>query len=256
MKKRSIIAHAGAINACNQRGGRMLSLVDLLEAESVDLPLASYLAAMMRQGNSLLVGAQPGGAGKTAVMCALLNFIPDGTNLQAVEGFTTLRQALQTSADNSTCYIAHEISPATYYYAYLWGSEARQFFKLTSQGYIIASNLHADTIEETRDQLIRENDVAPKDLDTVTLKVYLGTQRQSAWSMRRWIRRVYEHDGAEDRMIWTADAPGRFVRQRESHVVPETDEQRCADLLTHMKEENTRRIADVRRAVLQHKPES
>jgi hypothetical protein len=48
----------------------MLSLVDLIEAGTVDLPLAAYPAAAMRSA-SLLVGARPGDAGKTAVMCAL-----------------------------------------------------------------------------------------------------------------------------------------------------------------------------------------
>ena len=51
--------------------------MDLLEAGTVDLPLAGYLAAMMRRGSSLMVGARPGGAGKTAVMVALLNLLPD-----------------------------------------------------------------------------------------------------------------------------------------------------------------------------------
>ena len=59
----SISQHVQALNACNQRGGRMLSLVDLLDAGTVDLPLAAYLAAAMRAGASLLVGANPRGRG-------------------------------------------------------------------------------------------------------------------------------------------------------------------------------------------------
>ena len=47
-------AHVREIERCNQRGGRMLSLVDLLEAGSVDLPLAGYLAAAMRNSVKLL----------------------------------------------------------------------------------------------------------------------------------------------------------------------------------------------------------
>ena len=61
-------AHIRALDDCNQRGGRMLSLVDLIAAGTVDLPLAAYLAAAMRSGASLLLGARPGGAGKTTVM--------------------------------------------------------------------------------------------------------------------------------------------------------------------------------------------
>ncbi|MCK5526789.1 MAG: hypothetical protein KAJ05_06545, partial [Candidatus Latescibacteria bacterium] len=81
-------AHIRVLDDCNQRGGRMLSLVDLITAGTVDLPLAAYLSAAMRSGASLLVGARPGGAGKTTVMCALLNFLPDDTILRPVASRT------------------------------------------------------------------------------------------------------------------------------------------------------------------------
>ena len=85
MDQEALQAHIDAINACNQRGGRMLSLVDLIKAGTVDLRLAAYLAAAMHSGASLLVGARPGAAGKTTVMCALLNFLPDRTAIRAVD---------------------------------------------------------------------------------------------------------------------------------------------------------------------------
>ena len=109
-----------ALNACNQRGGRILSLFDLLEDDSVSLPLAGYLAAAMRSGVSLLVGANPGRTGKTTVMCALLNFLPNGVALQAVEGRAVLSRA-EHAPPGKACYMVHEVSPATYYYAYIWG---------------------------------------------------------------------------------------------------------------------------------------
>jgi type IV secretory pathway ATPase VirB11/archaellum biosynthesis ATPase len=130
----------------------MLSLVDLIEAETVDLPLAAYLAAAMRAGASLLVGARPGGAGKTAVMCALLNFLPDDTVIRAVDSRAVLAEGQRDDEPGRTCYLAHEISSASYY-AYVWGHEARTLFGLVADGHVIASNLHADTLEETRDQL-------------------------------------------------------------------------------------------------------
>ncbi|MGC9400584.1 MAG: hypothetical protein ACP5HM_15815 [Anaerolineae bacterium] len=246
MRERPILEHLRAINACNQRGGRMLSLIDLLEAESVDLPLAAYLAAMMRAGHSLLVGAQPGGAGKTTVMCALLNFVPDETTLQAVENLHVLSQA-RRSPVGRTCYVAHEISPATYYYAYLWGEAARRFFSLASQGYMIASNLHADTLSETHEQLLGENAVRAEDLNAVSLKIYLDVRRRGGWSMQRWIRAVYEHDGRADRLIWQGEAPGRFVRRGESHCIARAEEERYAELLNRLQREGVRRIEDVRR---------
>ncbi|TFG69855.1 MAG: hypothetical protein E4H27_06720, partial [Anaerolineales bacterium] len=77
--------HVQTLNACNQRGGRMLSLVDLVDAGSVNIAMAGYLAAMMQEGASLLVGAKPGGAGKTAVMCACLNFLPATMEIRVLD---------------------------------------------------------------------------------------------------------------------------------------------------------------------------
>ena len=131
-------AHVREIERCNQRGGRMLSLIDLLDAGSVDLPLAAYLAAVMRGGASLLVGARPGGAGKTAVMCALLNFLPDRTAIRPVAHLAILAQELQDTQFGQTCYLAHEIGAGSWY-AYVWGEQARTFFQLAARGHIVAS---------------------------------------------------------------------------------------------------------------------
>jgi Flp pilus assembly CpaF family ATPase len=74
-----ILRHLEEINRCNQRGGRMLSIRDLLDAGTLNEEMAAYLLAVISTGNSFLVGARPGGVGKTTVMAALLNFIPAST---------------------------------------------------------------------------------------------------------------------------------------------------------------------------------
>jgi len=244
----SIEAHVDALNACNQRGGRMLSLIDLLKDESVSLPMAGYLAAAMRGGASLLVGANPGGAGKTTVMCALLNFLPDDVALQAVETSEVLSRATQ-EAPGAVCYVAHEISPATYYYAYIWGRDAKRFLRLAADGHIIAANLHADTLDETRVQLCDQNGVDPAHLAAVTLKVYLGTAGHR-FSMQRWIDRVYENDGETDQLLWEAQQPGDFVQHADSAYVSPEAVMRYRDFLADLQQRRVRRIAEVRRALV------
>ena len=251
MDEATIQAHVRAINNCNQRGGRMLSLVDLIEAGTVDLPLAAYLAAAMCSGASLLVGARPGGAGKTAVMCALLNFLPGHTVIRAVDRWAVLEKGQRDDKPGHTCYLAHEIGAGSYY-AYVWGSEARAFFGLVADGHIIVSNLHADTLEETRDQLCRENGVARAHLDAVTLKIFLQIKRTAGWSMRRWVGCVYESDGRGDRLLWTKDESGKFVRHEpfESGVVSQEREAVYTKLLVNLMRQGTRHIDDVRRALV------
>jgi hypothetical protein len=245
----SLQAHVREIERCNQRGGRMLSLVDLLEAGSVDLPLAAYLAAAMRGGASLLVGARPGGAGKTAVMGALLNFLPDETAILPVAAPSVLAQGLRDTAYGRTCYLAHEIG-AGYWYAYVWDEQARVFFQLAAHGHIVASNLHADTLEETRAQLCEENGVPRAHLDAVRLKVFLGVARGPRGSVRRWVRRVYENDGSGDRLLVERMRDGAFRQAAESALVARAQETAYASFLSELWQQGRRTIEEVRRALV------
>jgi len=239
-----VSAHVRAIDAGNQRGGRMLTLVDLIEAGTVDLPLAAYLASTMRTGASLLVGAVPGGAGKTTVMCALLNFLPDHTVIHPIESPASLRVDPRDSSPGATCYLAHEIGSGSYY-AYIWGETARAFFALAAQGHTVASNLHADTLDQTRDQLCRQNGVEEAHLSAITLKLFIGTARGDGWDIQRWVNRVYEGD----ELLWTGQADGSFTRLRPSTVVSPQEEEEWAGFLSQLRERSIRSIPGVRQAL-------
>ncbi|MBN2394521.1 MAG: hypothetical protein JXR84_27560 [Anaerolineae bacterium] len=247
----ALTEHVHALDACNQRGGRMLSLIDLLDAGTVDLPLAAYLAAAMRHGASLLVGARPGGAGKTAVMCALLNFLPNETAIRAVGSRAVLDMAEADPYPGATCYLAHEIGDGLYY-AYLWGEEAHDFFALTARGHMIATNLHADTLAETRDQLCLGNGVVPEHLTAVALKLYLRVDHSDRLAFKRRVSHVYESDGAEDRLIWRWDRRGAFERQAvESCLVSPEEGDTYRKFLTSLRRRDVRYIEDVRRVLLE-----
>jgi len=244
MSREAVTAHARAIDACNQRGGRMLTLVDLIEAGTVDLPLAACLAAVMRTGASLLVGAQPGGAGKTTIMCALLNFLPNHTVIRPVESPTSLRLNPQDATPGATCFLAHEIGSGPYY-AYIWGETARTFFHLAAQGHTVATNLHADTLEQTRDQLCHQNGVDEAHLTSVGLKLFIGTARAQGWDVHRWVSQVYE--GNEP--IWRGEPDGTFSRRASSTLVTPEQEEQWADFLSRLREHDTRTIPEIRAAL-------
>ncbi len=234
----------------------MLTLVDLVEAGTVSLDLAAYLAAVVRRGHSLLVGANPGGAGKTTVMAALLNFLPDETAIVPVAGgaavatTSVLQQAAGDTAYGSTCYLAHEIGAGPYY-AYVWGAAARAFFALAGRGRVVASHLHADTLAQTEAQLCGENGVDPADLQAVTLKLYLRLDRGVGWQPERRVSHVYESDGERETLIWThtaeRDRSGAdgFRREAASAVVSPEDERICRDFLASLLEAGTREMAPV-----------
>lgn len=248
MMNSGVRQHIATLNACNQRGGRMLSMIDLINAESVNLDLAAYLVAMMRNGASLLVGARPGGAGKTAVMVACLNFVPDDTEIVVVDQPSAVYNEGEVG-DHNRCFLAHEIGAGTYY-AYVWGKEAREFFALTEKGYTIASNLHTDTLEQLITQLCEQNHIPKPLVDNVTMKIFLRMRRSPAGLWQRWVRRVYENDGGVDHLIWIGDQNGIFTRIKKSSYVTTADESAAAHFLNSCQEKNLVTIESLRQELI------
>jgi len=223
----------------------MLSLIDLREAGSVDLATAAYLAAVMRRGGSLLVGARPGGAGKTTVMCALLNFLPDGCGIRAVGDPRVLGEAERDAQPGTTCYIAHEIGAGPYF-AYVWGAQARRFFALGAAGHVLASNLHTDTLDELYEQLCADNGVPEAHVRAITLKVFIALEG-SGLRPRRVIDRVYHSADGEERLAWQYGGDGTW--QRMDGAAPDATEERYAALLHDLQQRGVRRIGAVRAAL-------
>lgn len=166
----------------------MLSAVDLIEAGTLSVELAAYCLAAIGQGASFMVGALPGGAGKTTVMGALLNFVPADVELTPADGEGAITRGLQYPPPKR-CFICHEIGAGPYY-AYLWGHELREYFRLAEVGHMLATNLHADTYEQAHDQICGQNVVAEAALQRMNLVLFLSVHRG-----RRRIERVWESDG-------------------------------------------------------------
>ncbi len=149
----------------------MLSVADLLEAGTLPLDLAAYLLAAIGSGACFMVGANPGGAGKTTVMGALLNFVPAGAELAPVPDIKTAQTGL-AEPEPRRCFIAHEIRNARLY-SYLWDEALRAYFRLPEAGHMLATNLHADTMEQARDQVCGENEVPAGHFARMNLALFL-----------------------------------------------------------------------------------
>ena len=180
----------------------MLSIFDLLAARTLDLDLAAYLMARISKGASFMVGAVPGGAGKTTVMCALLNFVPADVSLIA-----GTPEAIHGAADEApsqrACYVCHEIGSGSYF-AYLWSDALRAYCGLSERGHMLATNLHADDIDEARGQVCGTNGVRVDHLNKFELLIFLRV-KGGYFDARRWIDLVYSSDGSsEHELIFTA----------------------------------------------------
>jgi len=244
----TVTAHCAQLDRCNQRGGRMLSVLDLLDAGTLELDLAAYLMARISRGASLMVGASPGGAGKTTVMCALVNLLPVEMSLTAAT-----REAVGAATDQPDatprCYICHEIGPGPYY-AYLWGADLRAYCALSDREHVLATNLHADDLDEARDQVCGDNAVPAEAFGRFDLLVFLRMAGRYGRT-RRTIDKVYTADDrgghvpifdAATRLSPQPDLPGYLADP--DHVAA------CDEFLRQAMAADVRTIEQTRRRVV------
>ncbi|MCX7598860.1 MAG: hypothetical protein N2512_08350 [Armatimonadetes bacterium] len=140
------------VEMLNQRGGRTLSAVDLIEAGTLSVEATAFMLCAMSQGASVLTGALAGAAGKSTLLAAALCFLPPGERIVTVSSHTVVARALEHPANTSECFLAHEIGQG-HFYGYIWGRTVREFFGLLETGRRIATCLHADTLAQTQEML-------------------------------------------------------------------------------------------------------
>lgn len=240
----AIARHCAELDRCNQRGGRMLSIFDLLKTDTLDLDLAAYLMARISRGASVMVGANPGGAGKTTVMCALLNLLPANTTLAAATDEAMVRVS-QSPAPECMCLICHEIGPGPYF-AYLWGDALRRYCALSDIGCLLATNLHADTFEEARAQVCVENGVPEAHFNAFNILVFL--RLSGGWAAtRRYVETVYESDGRSAHQLAYQHGHGL---QAADTLQDDAHYRACRGFLKQHADGATRTIEQTRRLVV------
>lgn len=226
----------------------MLSIVDLVEAGTMTREMAAYSMAAIGNGASFMVGAQPSGAGKTTVMGALLNFVPAEVHLAPADGVDAISRGLR-KPEPRTCFVCHEIGDGPYY-AYLWDETLRRYFELPEAGHMIATNLHADTYEEAREQVCGRNGVKSTHFSHMHLIYFLTVDSEGSGRTRR-INALWESNGeTAHNMIY--DGSSAEMTTESSLVSPAALDSagRTLDLIM---DQDARTIEEVRAAVLKHR---
>jgi hypothetical protein len=244
----AVAKHCEELNRCNQRGGRMLSVFDLLAAETLDLDLAAYLMARISKGASFMVGSVPGGAGKTTVMCALLNFVPAHVPLIAATPQAVHEAANNKLSPSRVCYVCHEIGSG-YYFAYLWADALRAYCRLSENGHILATNLHADNPQQAREQICETNGVPNEHFNKFDLLIFLRIE-DSYFKAHRWIEEVYSGDGASGhKLIFHAKNKLALDENAKHYLADPQYVASCQEFLANMPP-NVRTIEGTRRHVV------
>jgi len=224
----------------------MLSVFDLLAARTLDLDLAAYLMARISRGASFMVGSVPGGAGKTTVMCALLNFVPADVPLIAATP-QEVYKASRAATLSRACYICHEIGSGSYF-AYLWADALRAYCRLSENGHMLATNLHADDLEEARDQVCGDNDVREELFKRFELLIFLRI-KGSYPEIHRCIEKVYSSDGISDHELVFDTGNKKKIDPKVINYVAEPDYvSACRDFLKRIAPK-TRTIGQTRQRV-------
>jgi hypothetical protein len=169
---------------------RPLSLAQIIALGSVDPRTVALIWVLLEHGVSLTVAGptdpQPG-VGKTTTLNALLQFLPEGTALAYMSGmyedfaFTQLPEI----KPEKTYALCNEVSD--HLPIYMWGRVARRYLSLTTQGYHIATSVHADTISEVVQMYQRSLRVPVPDIRRLGLVVNIGLTSQIYPPRRRWL---------------------------------------------------------------------
>ena len=165
-----------------------LSITEILAAGTMPPRVAAILGLAVERGASIILAADPPGAGKTTILTALLAFARPDASVYFTRGWgETFRLPPPPKDGEPPIYIlVNEISD--HLPVYSWGPYVQRAFELMAEGYSLASTMHADTVEGVIEQLTEENDVDPKLVGQLALVVpiFVG----SAGGRR--IRRVSE----------------------------------------------------------------
>lgn len=145
------------------------SVVELIQAGTLDAELAAQLWLLVEARVPVIVAAQAQGVGKSTLLGALLDFLPPDVHVVELAGeeetFAWLPQASELGwpgvarpvpgaepvRPETTVLFVSELSD--HMPVYTWGEAARVVIRAASIGYGLVATIHADALDEVFDAL-------------------------------------------------------------------------------------------------------
>jgi hypothetical protein len=153
-----------------------LSITEIMRHGTLSPRLAAILWLAMERGASMVLAADPPGAGKTTILTALFAFARPEASVYFTRGWgETFRLPPPPSgSDPPTFIMINEISD--HLPVYSWGPYVARAFELMAEGYAMVSTMHADTVDGVIEQLVEECDVPPSLIGhlAVVVPIYVG----------------------------------------------------------------------------------
>ncbi|QBD82027.1 hypothetical protein EPA93_41040 [Ktedonosporobacter rubrisoli] len=169
---------------------RPLSIAQLIKLRSVDAYTAALIWLLLERGTSFIIAGPTDpkpGVGKTTVLNALFQFLPEGTALAYTSGMYEDFSFMQAPDINpaNTYVLCNEISDHQPFY--MWGRVARRYLLLPGEGYRIATSVHADTIDDVIYMLRQELGLKADALRRLGLIIHIGMIGPESAPLRRWV---------------------------------------------------------------------
>jgi hypothetical protein len=123
-----------------------LSILNLVESNTLDFKLAGLLWIIMESRASVLIASGPIFAGKTTLLHSLLDLLPPDLRLYSLRGFDEDFGFIDRYKPETTYLVSEEIS--NHQYEYLWGHQVQKTFRLLAKGYRLGTTIHAWDIRD------------------------------------------------------------------------------------------------------------
>lgn len=161
------------------------SLLWLIERGFIETQAAAFLSLAIEGRATIIIVAEPHEAGKTTLLTALIDFLPDDVCRIYLRGWYEQFTFLNTVSPTTGFVLCNEIS--AHLPAYLWGRGVRRIFDAVSAGYPLATTMHATSGADTLRQLNSYPlDVPEEQLTTIDLIITIGV----GYASNRLLRRV------------------------------------------------------------------
>ena len=139
------------------------SLLGMIKNNTLDMRLAALLWLLFDRRASVVFASMPDMTGRTAMLSALVDFIPPGITQQYVYGPEFDEKKLPGEIEpQSTYLLIPELSMNRD--SYLWGKYVARLFRAVDRGYAVGTTMHADSPEQVISTLNKAPNRVPRRL--------------------------------------------------------------------------------------------
>lgn len=146
-----------------------MSSVELIGTPTIDSRLMATLWAVVARRRSVMLASEAPQAGKTTLLSALVDFLPEGTTGVFVRGWWEEYAWLDEIEPGTGYLLINEMSD--HLPIYVWGRAARGALILAGKGWGLGATMHADSLPEALDAM--RGELGATDADLAGLTVYL-----------------------------------------------------------------------------------